>query len=77
MIRMEELHLHVGGPGSESTEAWSEEDTNVTDIDRKVQSMQDVVDDATSGHEAGVHSSAHYTSKRIPCCGVKPIPECL
>ena len=73
----ERLHAHIGGPGSECTEARREEDTNVPDIDREVECMENVVDDAAGHHQARVDSASYNTTKRVPGGVVEPIPECL
>ncbi len=70
-------YAHVGGPGGERTEARREEDTNVADVDREVQRVEDAVNDAAGRHQARVDGASYNTSKRVPGSVVKPIPERL
>lgn len=39
--------------------------------------MKYVVNYTTSCHETGIDGSTDYTSKGVPCCWVKPVPEFL
>jgi hypothetical protein len=39
--------------------------------------VKNVVDDATGSHKTWVHSSANDATERIPCGGIKPVPEFL
>ena len=71
------LDSHVSRPSSKGTESWCKEDTDVTDIDRKIQGVENVVYDATGGHETWIYGTSYDTSKRIPRGRVKPVPECL
>ena len=39
--------------------------------------MQNTVDDTTGSHETRVYRPANNTAQRVPCSGVKPVPEFL
>lgn len=70
-------HLHVCRPGGKGAEPWREENTNVADVDREVQRMEDVVDDTAGSHQTRVDRATYDTTKGIPGGGVKPVPEFL
>ena len=52
MTFLEHLYadLHIGRPCSKSTESWSKKDTNISDINREVDPVEDVVDDTAGRH---------------------------
>ena len=70
-------NVHVRGPCSERAETRGEQYTNVTNVDRKVEGMEDVVNDAACGHQSRVDGTADDTSERVPCGMVEPVPERL
>ena len=72
-----EAHAHIGRPGREGTEARREEDANVADVDREVECVKNVVNDAAGGHQARIDGASYNTPKRVPGSVVKPIPERL
>lgn len=70
-------NAQIGGIGSQGTEARGEHDTDVTDVDREMERVENVVDDTTRGHETWIDSTTHDTSERVPCRRVEPVPEFL
>lgn len=71
------MNLHIGCPGGEGTEAWSEENADIPYVDREVKRMQNVVDDATGCHKARIYRATDDSTQWVPCRGVKPVPEFL
>jgi C4-type Zn-finger protein len=55
-------NIHVGCPGCEGAEARSKKYTDIPYVDRKVESMQNVVDDAASCHKAGIYRTTDNTA---------------
>ena len=74
---MSNNNTHVGRPCGEGTETRGEEHANVTNIDREVEGMENVVDDTARGHETRVDGATDYTSQRVPRSVIEPIPERL
>ena len=54
-------------------EHGSEEDADVSDVDRKVEGVQEPVDGSRGDHETWVHCSPHNPTKRVPRSLVKPV----
>ena len=71
------MRLHVRCPCSQCAKSGCKENTNVPNIHREVQGVKNVVYNAASSHNAGVHSPTHDTTQGVPGGGVKPIPEFL
>ena len=76
-LRPEFLGEEVGGDGRQSGEERSQEDADVSDVDRDVEEAQHVVDGAGGEHEAGVDSSAHDPAQGVPGSLVKPVEEII
>lgn len=69
--------IHISSPGGERAETRGQKNTHVTNVDGKVQSMEDAVNDTTCGHETGVDGTTDDATEGVPCCGVEPVPKCL
>lgn len=39
--------------------------------------MKDIVDDPARRHQTRVDSSSYYTTQRVPCGRIKPVPKFL
>jgi hypothetical protein len=52
-------------------------DTDIPNINGKVQPVQDVVDDARGNHQAGVDGPSDDSAEWVPCGRVEPVPEFL
>ena len=68
---------HVCSPCCEGTEAGCEQYANVANVYWQVDGLQEIVDDTARGHETGIDGAANDATERVPCRGVKPVPEFL
>lgn len=56
-------------------EYWGKEDTDISNINRNIQTVQNVMYTSRCYHKARIHCSANNTSKRVPSTLIKPIEE--
>lgn len=65
----------VGGPSGDTSETWSEQDTDVSDIDRQTDLAQCVPHKRTSGHQTWVQSTTSDSPQWVPGSVVEPVQE--
>ena len=53
--------------GCQTGEGRRKHDTDISDVDRDVEEVQGVVDDAGGDHQAWIHCPANDTAERVPC----------
>lgn len=70
-------HSHISRPCSQGTKSRSQEDADVPNVNGEVKIMEDIVDDPARRHQTRVDSSSYYTTQRIPCGRIKPVPKFL
>ena len=53
--------------GCQTGEGWRKHDADVSDVDRDIEEVQSIVDDARGDHQARIDCSANDTTERVPC----------
>ena len=76
-LRPEFLGQEVGGDRRQSREERSQEDTDVSDVNRDVEEAQHVMNGAGGDHQAGVDSPTYDPAQRVPGSLVKPVEEII
>jgi hypothetical protein len=70
-------YAQVCRPSGECAKTRSKEHADIPDIDRKIETVKNIVDNTAGSHETGIYCSSNNTTKRVPCCRVKPVPKFL
>jgi hypothetical protein len=69
--------VHISRPSSEGAETGGKENADISYVNREMKRMQSIIDDPAGSHETRIYRPANNTAQRVPCGGVKPVPEFL